>query len=50
MIRKKLNGLFNKFGFKLDIQANLKITDNFDITFNLYDETVSLFRKKECKI
>ena len=26
MIRKKLHWLFNKFGFKLDIQTNLKIT------------------------
>ena len=30
----------------LDIQANLKITDYFDVTLNLYDGTVSPFRKK----
>ena len=47
IIRKKLHGLFNKFGFKLDIQANLKMTDDFDVTFNLYDVTVSPFRKKK---
>ena len=45
IIRKKLHGLFNKFGFRLVIQANLKITDYLDVTFNLYDETVSPFRK-----
>ena len=37
--------LFNKFGFKLDIQANLKITDYLDVTFNLYNGMVSSFRK-----
>ena len=34
IIRKKLHGLFNKFGFKLDIQAKLKITDYLDVKFN----------------
>ena len=31
----------------LDIQANLKITDYLDVKFNLYDETVSPFRKND---
>ena len=43
IIRKKLHWLFNKFGFKLDIQVNLKITDYVDVTFKLYDGTVSPF-------
>ena len=46
IIRKKLHALFTKFGFKLDIQANLKITNYLDVTFNLYDGTVSPYRKK----
>lgn len=45
VIRKKLHWLFDKFGFKLDIQTNLKITDNLDITLNLYNSTMSPFRK-----
>ena len=45
IIRKKLHWLFNKFRFKLDIQANLKITDYLDIMFNLHDGMVSAFRK-----
>ena len=45
IIRKKLHGLFDKFRFKLDIQANLKITDYLDVTFNLYNGTVSPFSK-----
>ncbi len=48
-IRKKLYWLFNQFEFKLDIQDNLKITDYFDVMFNLYDGTVSPFRKKRTK-
>ena len=47
IIRKKLHWLFDKFGFKLDIQDNLKITDYLDVTFNLYDGTVSPFRKND---
>ena len=50
IIRKKLHGSFNKFVFKLDIQANLKITDYLDVTFNLFDGTVSPFRKKKRSI
>ena len=46
IIRKKLHWLFDKFEFKLDIQANLKIIDYLDVTFNLYDETLCPFRKK----
>ena len=42
IIWKKLHGLFNKFGFKLDIQANLKITDYLDVTFNLYEGMLPL--------
>ena len=45
-IRKKLHRLFNEFGFKLEIQVNLKITDYLDITLNLYNGTVSTFRKQ----
>ena len=45
IIRKKLQWLFNKFGFKLDIQSNLKITDYLDITLNLYNSTVSYVGK-----
>ena len=45
MIRKKLHQLFNKFGFKLDIQTNLKIMDYLDVTFNLHNGTVSPWRK-----
>ena len=44
-MRKKLHWLFDKFGFKLDIQANLKITAYLDVMFNLYDRMVSQFRK-----
>ena len=47
IIRKKLHWLFNKFGFKLDIQANLKITDHLDVTFKLDDWTVSPFQKND---
>ena len=50
IIRKKRHWIFNKFGFKLDIQANLKITDYLDVTFNLYDGTVSPFIKKKRSI
>ena len=46
VISKKLHWLFNKFGFKLDIQTNLKITKFLDITFNLYNNTKSPFRKR----
>ena len=45
IIRKKLHRLFNKFGFKLDIQTHFKITDYLDVTFNLYNGTVTEFRK-----
>ena len=45
MIRKKIYWLFYKLGFKLDIQTNLKITDYLDVTLNLYNGTVSTFRK-----
>ena len=40
---EKITSLFNKFGLKLDIQTNLKISDFFDITLNLYGGTISLF-------
>ena len=46
MIRKKLYWLFNKIRFKLGIQTNLKLTKFFDITFNLYNNTISSYRKK----
>ena len=45
IVRKKLHWLFNKFGFKLDIQANLKITDYLDIKLNLLNGSISPFRK-----
>ena len=40
-----LHWLFNKFGFKLNILTNYRITDYLDITLNLYNGTVSPFRK-----
>ena len=46
VIRKKLHWLFNKFGFKLGIQTNLKITEFLDIKFNLYNNTISPFKKQ----
>ena len=47
IVWKKQHWIFNKFGFKLDIQTNLKITDCLEVTFNLYDGTVSPFRKND---
>ena len=44
-----MHRLFNGFGFKLEIQNNLKITDCLDITLNLYNGTVSPFRKQNQK-
>ena len=32
--------------FRLDIRADLKITDYLDVTLNLYSGTVSPFRKR----
>ena len=45
-IRKRLHRLFGEFGFRLDIQTDLKITDYLDVTLNLYNGTVSPFRKR----
>ena len=45
-IRKRLHRLFGEFGFKLDIQTDLKIADYLDVTLNLYNGTVSPFRKR----
>ena len=45
MIRKKLHWLSDQFWFNLDIQTDFKITDNFNITLNLYNGTMSSFRK-----
>ena len=45
IIREKIHWLFNKLGFNLDIQTNLKVTDYLDVTLNLYNTTVSPFRK-----
>ena len=45
-IRKRLHRLFGEFGFRLDIQTDLKIADYLDVTFNLYNGTVSRFRKR----
>ena len=45
-IREKLHKLFDEFGFKLEVQMKLKITDYLDITLNLYNGTVSPFRKQ----
>lgn len=39
--RKKLHWMFNKFGFKLDMQTDLKITDYLDVTLDLCSGTVS---------
>ena len=44
-IRKRLHRLFGEFVFKLDMQTDLKITDYLDVTLNLYNGTVSPFRK-----
>ena len=44
VIWNKLQWLFNIFGFKLDIQNDLKITKSLDITLNLYNNTISPFR------
>ena len=45
-IRKRLHRLFGEFGFKLDIQTDLKIADYLDVTLNLYNGTVYPFRKR----
>ena len=45
-IRKRLHWLFDEFGFKLDIQTNREIADYLDVTLNLYNGTVSPFRKR----
>ena len=45
-IRKRLHRLLGEFGFKLDIQTELKIADYLDVTLNLYNGTVSPFRKR----
>ena len=45
-IRKRLHRLFVEFEFKLEIQRDLKIADYLDVTLNLYNRTVSSFRKK----
>lgn len=37
--------MFKKFGFKLEIQSNLKVTDYLDITLDLHNGTISPFRK-----
>ena len=44
-IRKRWHRLFGEFGFRLDMQTDLKIADYLDVTLNLYNGTVSLFRK-----
>ena len=35
IIRKRLHKQFDEFGFKLNLQTDLKITDYLDITLNL---------------
>ena len=45
-IRKRLHRLFGEFGFRLYMQTDLKIADYLDVTLNLYNGTVSLFRKR----
>ena len=45
-IRKRLHRLLGEFGFKLDTQTVLKIADYLDVTLNLYNGTVSPFRKR----
>ena len=44
--RKRLHRLLGDLGFKLDIQADLKIADYLDVTLNLYNGNVSPFRKR----
>ena len=45
-IRKRLHRLFGEFEFKLDKQTDLKMADYLDVTLNLYNGTVSPFRKR----
>ena len=45
IIRKNLYWLLDKFGFKFDIQTNLKVTDYLNSTLNMYYDTVFPFRK-----
>ena len=45
-IRKRLQRLLGEFGFNLYIQTDLKIADYLDVTLNLYNGTVSPFRKR----
>lgn len=47
VIRKKLIWIFKKFGFKLDIQINLKVTDYLDVNLDLRDATISPFKKNK---
>ena len=46
-IRKRLHRLFGEFGFKLEIQTDLKIADYLDVILNLYNRTVSPFKKNK---
>ena len=41
-----MHRLFGEFGFRLDIQTDLKIADYLDFILNLYYGTVSPFRKR----
>ena len=45
-IRKRLHRRFSELGFRLDMQTDLKISDYLDVTLNLYNGTVSPFRKR----
>ena len=47
VIRQKLHWLFDKFGFKLEIQTNLEITSYLNITFNLFNGTVFSLRENK---
>ena len=49
-IRKRLHRLFGEFGFRLDMQTDLKIADYLDVTLNLHNGTVSPFRKRNLNL
>ena len=43
-LHKKINKIFNKIGFKIDIETNLKIFDSVDLTFNLINGSYKLYK------
>ena len=45
IIRKRFCEIFKQFGFKLEIQCNMKQVDYLDVTFNLTNGTYKPFKK-----